>query len=220
MTAQPVQAKPQRERACWDGSAPSQGLYNAHMEKDECGVGAICDFHRVASRKIVEDAKDMLVRMAHRGGESRPGDGDGAGLMCSIPDDFMRSRAPDILKDVAPGEYGVGNIFFPTHEAKRADSKALIKKTAAKLGLRILGWRRVETDKSKLGPYASMTEPYIAQVFVALIEDSKSTKDQLDANNYTIGKDSTYAADRATTGTGHARNNSKQTLDELFSVQL
>ena len=90
----------------WDACADKQGRYDPKGEKDECGVGAICDFYRRTSRQIVLDAQDMLVRMAHRGAETRPGDGDGAGLLCSIPDEFLRKRVK-FLDGVAPGEYRV-----------------------------------------------------------------------------------------------------------------
>jgi hypothetical protein len=56
------------------------GLYNKDLEKDSCGVGLVAQIHKLASRKIVEDANTMLVRMSHRGGSGHePNSGDGAG---------------------------------------------------------------------------------------------------------------------------------------------
>jgi len=72
----------------WDAMPKKQGLYDPKLESDACGVGAICDFKSRASRDIVEDGKDMLIRMTHRGATTRPMDGDGAGILCSIPDRY------------------------------------------------------------------------------------------------------------------------------------
>jgi glutamate synthase (NADPH/NADH) len=60
------------------------GLYDPAREKDSCGVGFIVSIDGITSRKILLDAKTMLIRMSHRGaivGST----GDGAGVMTSIP---------------------------------------------------------------------------------------------------------------------------------------
>ena len=60
------------------------GLYNPANEKDACGVGFIVSIDGITSRKILLDAKTMLIRMSHRGaivGST----GDGAGVMTSLP---------------------------------------------------------------------------------------------------------------------------------------
>jgi hypothetical protein len=55
-------------------------LYDANYEKENCGVGLIASLKSIPSRKIVDRADEMLVRMAHRGGVSvDPASGDGAG---------------------------------------------------------------------------------------------------------------------------------------------
>jgi hypothetical protein len=56
------------------------GLYDKSLEKDSCGVGLVAHLKKVASRNIVLDANEMLVRMSHRGGcgcEENTGDGAG-----------------------------------------------------------------------------------------------------------------------------------------------
>ena len=58
----------------------SKGLYDKSLEKDSCGVGLVAHMKKVASREIVLDANQMLVRMSHRGGcgcEVNTGDGAG-----------------------------------------------------------------------------------------------------------------------------------------------
>lgn len=55
-------------------------LYDKDMEKDNCGVGLVAHMKKQASRQIVLDANEMLVRMSHRGGcgcEVNTGDGAG-----------------------------------------------------------------------------------------------------------------------------------------------
>jgi glutamate synthase domain-containing protein 1 len=54
-------------------------------------VGLVAHLKRQASRQIVVDANEMLVRMSHRGGcGCEPNTGDGAGMLVAIPDAFMR----------------------------------------------------------------------------------------------------------------------------------
>ena len=55
-------------------------MYSPERETENCGVGLVASLKSVPSRKIVEDADEMLVRMAHRGGcGCDPASGDGAG---------------------------------------------------------------------------------------------------------------------------------------------
>jgi len=51
----------------WDQIPKKQGLYDPSMESDACGVGAVMDMNRKKSRKTLTDARDMAVRMTHRG---------------------------------------------------------------------------------------------------------------------------------------------------------
>lgn len=55
-------------------------LYNASAERENCGVGLIASLKMVPSSRIIQQADEMLVRMAHRGGVgSDPASGDGSG---------------------------------------------------------------------------------------------------------------------------------------------
>ena len=55
-------------------------LYRAENETENCGVGLVASLKSVPSRKVVEQADEMLVRMSHRGGcGCDPASGDGAG---------------------------------------------------------------------------------------------------------------------------------------------
>ena len=57
-------------------------MYTPSRETENCGVGLIASLKSIPSRKIVEDADEMLVRMSHRGGcGCDPNSGDGAGKL-------------------------------------------------------------------------------------------------------------------------------------------
>eukprot|EP00930_Biecheleria_cincta_P019755 TRINITY_DN1500_c0_g2_i1.p1 TRINITY_DN1500_c0_g2~~TRINITY_DN1500_c0_g2_i1.p1 ORF type:complete len:2429 (-),score=434.34 TRINITY_DN1500_c0_g2_i1:360-7646(-) len=151
----------------WDATPKKQGLYDPSNEGDACGVGAVVDMGRKASRKVVTDAGEMVIRMAHRGAEqANKGDGDGVGIMLSVPDGLFRSACSFELPPV--GEYGAGNVFLPRQVDRRDDCLRLVRRMAGKFGLQVLGWRApLPTNSSVLGPYASATEPFIGQVFLA-----------------------------------------------------
>lgn len=55
-------------------------VYTPDNEKENCGVGLVASLKSVPSRRVVEQADEMLVRMSHRGGcGCDPASGDGAG---------------------------------------------------------------------------------------------------------------------------------------------
>jgi hypothetical protein len=66
-------------------SHDSKLLYDATQEKDNCGVGLIANLKSIPSRRVVDVADEMLVRMAHRGGVGcDPCSGDGAGKFADL----------------------------------------------------------------------------------------------------------------------------------------
>lgn len=76
---------------------PKQGLYDKNLEKDSCGVGLVAHLKKQASRQIVIDANEIMVRMSHRGGcgcEVNSGDGAGTRLtrICLCSYDFVDSH--------------------------------------------------------------------------------------------------------------------------------
>ena len=163
----------QRDPDSWAQSQPaSQGLYDNQNDKDSCGVGFMCHIKGSPSHKIVSDARQLLCSMTHRGAtgaDSR--DGDGAGVMTSIPHYFFKREAEiDIGCELPePGQYAVGNVFFkPNDPVELHRQQGVFSKIAAELGIRVLGWRQVPTDGSILGPAASSKEPLILQPFVVL----------------------------------------------------
>ncbi|KAJ5302691.1 hypothetical protein N7476_009490 [Penicillium atrosanguineum] len=148
----------------WANALPEkQGLYDPEYEKDACGGKP--------SHKIVSDARNLLCNMTHRGAVgSDARDGDGAGVMTSIPHKFfVKNFAREAGVELPPlGQYAVGNLFFKPDEEALKQSIASFEDVATSLGLRVLGWREVPRDSTILGPAALSREPIIMQPFVVL----------------------------------------------------
>lgn len=162
------------ENKSWAGTIPVQkGLYNPEYEKDNCGVGFACHIKGKASHHIISDAKYLLCNMTHRGAVgSDARDGDGAGVMTSIPHKFMKREFQYHCQVDLPelGQYAIGNLFFKKDEEVFQKSKATFENIAESLDLRILGYREVPVDSSILGPASLSREPKILQPLVVLKE--------------------------------------------------
>lgn len=159
------------ENKSWASSLPvAKGLYNPELEKDACGVGFTCHIKGQASHKIVSDCRNLLCNMTHRGGELNAKDGDGAGLLSSLPHSFLvKEFKYNLGIDLPPlGQYGTGNIFFKKDDVVFEKSKKTFEDIATSLGLTILGWREVPHDSSILGPASLSREPLILQPAVVL----------------------------------------------------
>jgi glutamate synthase (NADH) len=111
--------------------------------------------------------------MTHRGAVGADArDGDGAGVMTSIPHRFFQREfeLDQGFKLPPRGQYAVGNIFFHRKNEERSDAQGTFEKIANHLGLRVLGWRNVPRDSTILGPAALGKEPAILQPIVVLAE--------------------------------------------------
>ncbi|KAI9859258.1 MAG: glutamate synthase [NADH] [Trichoglossum hirsutum] len=160
------------ENRSWAGALPlKQGLYDPELEKDACGVGFAAHIKGEASHKIVSDARNLLCNMTHRGAVgSDARDGDGAGVMTSIPHRFFikNFERESGFKLPPQGQYAAGNLFFKPDEDILAESKRTFERIAEHHNLRVLGWREVPHDSTLLGPAALSREPLILQPFVVL----------------------------------------------------
>ncbi|KAF7727313.1 glutamate synthase [NADH] [Apophysomyces ossiformis] len=156
----------------WAGVIPArQGLYDPEYEKDSCGVGFMVHVKGHRSHKILSNANDILCNMTHRGASGADiRDGDGAGVMTSIPHRFLINETRELGFSLPEeGHYAVGNIFMKAESV--VDSKRVFEDIAKSLDLRVLGWRDVPRDSSILGPAAKSKEPSIVQPFVVLAND-------------------------------------------------
>ncbi|MCJ1417933.1 glutamate synthase [NADH] [Xylographa parallela] len=160
------------ENRSWAGALPvKQGLYDPELEKDACGVGFAANIKGVASHKIISDARNLLCNMTHRGAVgSDARDGDGAGVMTSIPHKFfIKNFERETSYKLPPqGQYAAGNLFFKPDTEMLKESTTKFEDVAQSVGLRVLGWREVPRDSSLLGPAALSREPIVLQPFVVL----------------------------------------------------
>ena len=153
-----------------------QGLYDPAHEHDSCGVGFVAHIKGKQSHQIILDAEEVLRNMDHRGAcGCEANTGDGAGMLTTLPDAFLRRVCRDELQIELPeeGKYGVGQIFLPRDDNARRACKGLIEHFTRVQGQRLLGWRNVPTqaEKADIGPSARRTEPFVEQVFIGAADN-------------------------------------------------
>jgi len=180
-------------------SAPKkQGLYDPAYEHDACGVGFVAHIKNQKSHDIVEKGLEILLRLTHRGAAGAdPREGDGAGILIQLPDDFFQAVAPELdIKLPKAGEYGVGMVFMPQKASHRKLCEALIEKAISDEGQVCLGWRDVPCDAVRADLPESVTacEPFIRQVFIGKGENC-GDQDALERKLYVIRRISKNGVD-------------------------
>jgi len=146
-----------------------EGLYRKEFEHDACGIGFVASMKGIKSHRIVQDSITMLIRMDHRGAcGCDPNSGDGAGVLLQIPHEFLLEETRKLGYSLpAPGQYGVGMIFFPKNDILIKECKEVIERKAKKLSLRLIGYREVPVDNGDIqGADSGMAEPSIQQLFI------------------------------------------------------
>lgn len=153
------------------------GLYDPQFEHDSCGVGFVCDIKGRKSAEIVRQGLEVLRRLSHRGATGAdPQTGDGAGILIQAPHEFFaRVCAKAGINLPAPGEYGSGLVFLPTDDEERKFCKNVFAKFIKAEGQKLLGWRSVPVDDSRIGKAAKETQPVIEQVFIGRQKGIKDT---------------------------------------------
>lgn len=146
-----------------------QGLYRPEFEHDACGTGFTAHIKGRKSHQIIRDALTMLENMEHRGacGCERT-TGDGAGIMIQMPHEFFYAECLKLgIRLPDAGKYGVGMVFFPKEPRWREECREIIQRCAEKVGLEILGYRKVPVRPDGIGETALSVEPEIEQLFIA-----------------------------------------------------
>ena len=137
----------------------ARGLYDPKNEKENCGVGFIANLKSNSSHQITQDALEMLTRMDHRGAcGCEANTGDGAGILTDIPHEFFSDEIKRLFGiNVAPGHYGVGNVFLPQDQKERDYCITLVEKIINEEGQSLIGWRDVPVDSNlaNVGRYSS-----------------------------------------------------------------
>src|SRR5688500_15272913 len=161
------------------------GLYDPQNEHDACGVAFVARLDGEPSRETVVRAIVAIENLEHRGAEGAdPNTGDGAGLLMQIPDEFLRGCFEQELPPV--GQYGVGVVFFPLDEAKRAEFEQIVTQAIEEEGQRVVGWRDVPVDKDWCGLTAFYVRPYVKQVIIEAHGDLAADQDAFERKLFVI----------------------------------
>ncbi|MBI5120512.1 MAG: glutamate synthase large subunit [Rhodospirillales bacterium] len=150
------------------GLPEAQGLYDPMNERDACGIGFVAHIKNKKSHKIVTDGLEILKRLVHRGAVGAdPQAGDGAGLLCQLPDAFLRAEAAKLsIKLPEIGHYACGMVNLPKSKAERDLCVKALEKTVAEEGQILLGWRDVPVNEMSLSEGVRATAPEVRQIFV------------------------------------------------------
>ena len=145
------------------------GLYSPQFERDACGIGFVANIKGNKGHQIVSDALTVLENMEHRGAcGCENNTGDGAGIMIQVPHEFFFDECIRLGVHLPVySKYGVGVIFFPRDVRLREACREIFNRSAEKLGLEVLAYRKVPVDPDGIGGTALSVEPEIEQVFVA-----------------------------------------------------
>ncbi len=145
-----------------------EGLYDPQFEHDACGVGFVAHLKGEKSHDIVKKGIELLINLEHRGAVgAEKNSGDGAGILTQMPDRFMRKVAKEQgIELPAFGHYGVGVAFVPRDINAGIECQTIVANVVQKVGLEVLGWRKIPTDNSSLGERVKAVEPYVYHIFV------------------------------------------------------
>ena len=131
-------------------------------EKDGCGVGFIANVQGIESNWILEQSLKGLKCMEHRGGCGGDSDsGDGAGILCSIPWQYLEEEID--FKNKQDFNRGLGMVFMPNKKEKIEECKSICEDEAEKLKVKETSWRTVPVNNEILGPLAKANAPFICQ---------------------------------------------------------
>ena len=147
----------------------NNGLYDPSFERDACGIGFVANIKGNKSHQTISDALTVLENMEHRGAcGCENNSGDGAGIMIQTPHEFFFDECIKLGVHLPSyGKYGVGVIFYPKEIKLREECRDIFNRTAEKLGLEILAYRKVPVNPYDIGPTALSVEPEMEQVFIA-----------------------------------------------------
>ena len=168
------------------------GLYDPAYEHDSCGVALVAKLDGTRSHETLLRAITALENLEHRGAAGADvHTGDGAGVLIGIPDELYRAELPEGLPPV--GRYGVAMVFLPADEGRRAELEALLERTVADEGQRLLAWRDVPIDPEHVGSTADACRPVIRQLFIGASE-AIADQDAFERKLYVIRRVAEHAA--------------------------
>ncbi|MBT1166261.1 glutamate synthase large subunit [Bifidobacterium simiarum] len=143
-----------------------EGMYDPTSEHDACGVGMVTTLNKKPEHKIVEDAIQVLINLDHRGAVgAEENTGDGAGILMSMPDEFMRATIDAELPE--EGHYVAGIAFLDRDIATSGQQEQAIANIVREEGLEVLAWRVVPTNPNGLGLQALASMPSFKTLVIA-----------------------------------------------------
>jgi glutamate synthase (NADPH) large chain len=151
-----------------------EGMYDPKYNRDNCGVGFIARMDARPSHSIIENAVRVLINLQHRGplGYDTTKNGDGAGLLMQIPDDFLRRECQNIGVFLPEkGYYAVGMIFLPSDKSISERCVRVFSEISEEEKCEVIGWRLVPVEPGGLSESARSTQPRFRQVFLAPADD-------------------------------------------------
>ncbi len=129
--------------------------------KDNCGFGMLANIKNIPSYENTQNAITALERMMHRGAVAADGkSGDGSGLLCSLPKEFLQKEAKKLGLDL-PKQFAVAMVFMQNDEQKQ-----IIEETCLSNDLKVILYRDVPVNTDALGKLALETLPKIIQIFI------------------------------------------------------
>jgi len=167
---------------------PSQGLYEARLERDACGIGFVANIEGTPSHEIIRKGIEVLINLTHRGASGcDPDTGDGAGVLIQIPHGYFERECSRIGFSLpARGSYGVGMVFLPTRKDSRLACEGHLERIIREEGLSVLGWRETPVNPAAIGSLARSLQPFIEQIFVGAAPEM--TQDALERKLYVVMK--------------------------------
>ncbi|WP_140556654.1 glutamate synthase large subunit [Bifidobacterium sp. UTCIF-39] len=162
-------------------------MYDPISEHDACGVGMVTTLNKIPERKIVDDAIEVLINLDHRGAVgAEENTGDGAGILMSMPDEFMRNTIDVALPD--PGHYIAGIAFLDRDIEAASQQEKAIASIAEEEGLEVLAWRVVPTDPNGLGLQALSSMPAFKTLVLADADGAKLGGIELERKAFRVRK--------------------------------
>lgn len=164
----------------------AEGLYDPSQEHDACGVGMVATLRQHPERRVIDSAIEVLVNLNHRGAVgAEENTGDGAGILISMPDEFLRAVVDTPLP--AQGHYVAGIGFLDRDIASSGRQERQIADIATQEGLDVLTWRTVPTDPNGLGLQALASMPSFVML-VASDHDGERSGVALDRLAFRVRK--------------------------------
>jgi len=147
-------------------------LYRPEFERDNCGIGFVCNYKGKKSHEIISMGLEVLENMNHRGAEGADSKtGDGAGILIQVPRDFYLIQGFSVPPE---GQFGTGIIFLPRDESDADICIRMLEDIIKEEGITIIGYRDVPRNPDVLGDLARDAEPGMKQILLG------SELDQLD----------------------------------------